>query len=356
MTVVPLVPGPIPAVADIAGQSVTLHHGNVAGECAALRSGAMLVDRSERGRMRFTGARAAELLGGLVTNDVKLLAPGQGQYAAALTPKGRIVADPRIFATADGLLVDVPVRARAGWSALVRKYINPRLAPYRDVSEELRQLGAFGGAARSVLAAALELSAEVLGNLAPLASLEARPDGHPVLVVRSPALGVEGYELFLAAEAAGELWRRLRRSGATPAGLLAWEIARVEAGRPEWGLEMDETTIPQEANFDELHAISYTKGCYVGQEVVARVHFRGHVNRHLRGLLMGEPDPPPQHAVIVDDAGRQVGEVRSSVISPRLGAIAIAMVRREVAPDATVTVQWDGREVRADVVALPFPR
>ena len=129
------------------------------------------------------------------------------------------------------------------------------------------------------------------------------------------------------------VWGDAVAAGAVPAGLAAWEIARVEAGRPEWGIDIDENTIPQEANLDELDAISYTKGCYIGQEVVARVHFRGHVNRHLRGLrAAGGGAPPPTGAQLIDDTGNHVGDVRSAVSSPRLGGIAIGMVRREVEP------------------------
>src|SRR5207253_7970098 len=123
---------------------------------------------------------------------------------------------------------------------------------------------------------------------------------------------------------------RLEQAGASGASALAWDVARVEAGRPEWGLDMDETTIPQEANFDELGAISYTKGCYTGQETVARVHFRGHVNRHLRHLRAAGPEPPLAGADLLDAAGKSVGDVRSTAASPRLGGIAIGMVRREV--------------------------
>jgi folate-binding protein YgfZ len=135
---------------------------------------------------------------------------------------------------------------------------------------------------------------------------------------------------------------------------VAWDIARVEAGRPEWGIDIDEATIPQEANFDELHAISYTKGCYTGQETVARVHFRGHVNRHLRGLRLATPDLPPPRTPIADATGKAVGDVRSAALSPRAGPLAVAMVRREVAIGATVTARWEGGESDAQVVALPF--
>ncbi|HYD54792.1 MAG TPA: glycine cleavage T C-terminal barrel domain-containing protein, partial [Gemmatimonadaceae bacterium] len=146
---------------------------------------------------------------------------------------------------------------------------------------------------------------------------------------------------------------------AVPLGLEAWEIARVEAGRPEWGLDIDDTTIPQEANLDELHAISYTKGCYVGQEVVARVHFRGHVNRHLRGLRAAGEQPPPSGAALLDTTGKTVGDVRSAASSPRLGGIALGMVRREVDPGTDLVARWtaggEARELRVNTAALPFP-
>jgi folate-binding protein YgfZ len=124
---------------------------------------------------------------------------------------------------------------------------------------------------------------------------------------------------------------------------------------------MDDNTIPQEANFDQLHAISYTKGCYVGQETVARVHFRGHVNKHLRGVRAAGVEPIHTGATLHDEAGAEVGDVRSAVRSPRLGAIALAMIRREVEPGAALTARWtSGAERgtpldrRVDVAALPF--
>ncbi len=129
-------------------------------------------------------------------------------------------------------------------------------------------------------------------------------DGTAVMVARVPDAGVEGYELFVPFEIFDRVWESAVSRGATPAGLGAWEIARVEAGRPEWGIDIDDSTIPQEANFDELDAISYTKGCYIGQEVVARVHFRGHVNRHLRGLRAAGSEAPPTGAQLFDDAGQ----------------------------------------------------
>jgi tRNA-modifying protein YgfZ len=340
---------------DVSGHAVVLTYSSVAAEYEALRSRAVVVDRSQRARMRLTGPRAAEILTGLVTNDVTALEPGHGHYAAALTPKGRIVADLRVFREEDGILVDTGPRAAEGWSGLVRKYVNPRLAAYNDESATLRDVGIFGPNARHVIAAMTGVSAAALGILPLYGHATVAVDGLRLTVARVPDLGVEGYELFMPADGFDTLWRLALDARAEPAGLAAWEVARVEAGRPEWGLDIDENTIPQEANFDELHAISYTKGCYTGQEVVARVHFRGHVNRHLRGLRAAGPEPPPIGAQLVDESGRLVGDVRTGVSSPRLGGIALAMIRREVEPGASLTARWDGGETRADVCALPFP-
>jgi folate-binding protein YgfZ len=157
------------------------------------------------------------------------------------------------------------------------------------------------------------------------------------------------------AESRPQLWRRALELGAVPAGLDTWEIARIEAGRPEWGIDIDETTIPQEANLDAMHAISYTKGCYTGQETVARVHFRGHVNRHLRGLTYPGVEPLPRNAKLFADGDKPVGDVRSTAVSPRLGGVAIAMVRREITPGTVVRARWEGGESSAVVLELPFP-
>jgi folate-binding protein YgfZ len=339
----------------IAGQDVVVAYADVAAEYAALRSGAIVVDRSHRGRLRIFGEKAGEALTGLVTNDVLSMQAGEGQYGAALTAKGRIVADTRIFASPGAYLVDTSARAWPGFFGMVKKYVNPRLTGYRDDSHAVRDVGVFGPDARRIVSGLSSLTADALAALPAYGHLAATIAGAPATVVRSPDIGVEGYELFVPFEIFDDVWSAAVRAGAVPAGLAAWEIARVEAGRPEWGIDIDDSTIPQEANFDELEAISYTKGCYIGQEVVARVHFRGHVNRHLRGLRVSSADAPPTGAQLADDAGNHVGEVRSSVASPRLGGIAIGMVRREVEPGTSLTAKWEGGERRVDVTTLPFP-
>ena len=340
---------------EIAGRSVALQYTNVDAEYSALRRTAMLIDRSHRTRMTFDGDRRLETLTGLLTNDVGALLPGAGQYAAALTPRGKIIADARLFARSSDVLVDVPARAAAGWTAMVRKYVNPRTTRYTDRSDTLADIGVFGVRSRDIVATLTGLTTDALAPLLPYANVTTEFDGHPITVARVPDIGIEGYELIVASTSRDELWQRATKLGAVPAGLDAWEIARIEAGRPEYGIDIDDGTIPQEANFDELHAISYTKGCYTGQETVARVHFRGHVNRHLRGLLHPATAPLPRGAQLLDDNEKVVGDVRSSAISPRLGGVAIAMARREVLPGAPIRVRWDGGESVASVVLLPFP-
>jgi tRNA-modifying protein YgfZ len=340
---------------EIGGQDVVLAYANAGAEYDALRTNAIVVDRSHRGRIRFFGEKSGEALTGLVTNDVLAMHPGHGQYGAALSAKGRIVADLRIFAASGSYLVDAPPRAWAAWLAMVKKYVNPRLSGYRDESHAIRNMGVFGPQARRIVSSVAGVNVEELGALAPYDHLDRTVDTTQIMIARAPDIGVEGYDLFVPFEQFDRFWERAITEGAMPAGLDAWEIARVEAGRPEWGIDIDDTTIPQEANFDELDAISYTKGCYIGQEVVARVHFRGHVNRHLRGLRAASTEGPPTGAQLIDDSGSHVGDVRSSVASPRLGGIALGMVRREVAPGVSLNAKWEGGERRVDVTTLPFP-
>ena len=351
------------ASVELAGQNVVLTYSSAPAEYEALHRRAIVVNRNHRGRMRFAGAKAADVLTGIVTNDVGALAPGQGQYAAALTAKGRVVADMRILRTDDSFITDVAPRARDAWHGLVRKYVNPRLAKYTDESAALQVVGIYGVQARYVIEQMTGVGHTALALLTSYAHLTVPIGEAQAIVMRSPDLGVEGYDLFVAADRFQATWDAAVAARATPAGLAAWEIARVEAGRPEWGLDMDEGTIAQEANLEELGAISYTKGCYTGQEVVARVHFRGHVNRTLRGLRASGTTPPVYLAALFDGSGKAVGEVHSAVSSPRLGGIALAMIRREVENGAQLMARWNADlagdvaagEAQVDVVPLPFP-
>jgi folate-binding protein YgfZ len=321
-------------------------------EYERLRTDAGLTDRSNRLRMSFTGAKAAETITGLVTNDVLALQPGHGAYAAALTPKGKIIADLRVFCrTNDDFLVDVPAAAGAGFAAMIGKYVNPRLARYTDVTADLSCIGVMGPYARQVVAHALGTLPSEFDLLPPYAHAGVGFRDGTVMVVRSVDYGVEGFDCFVRAADADALRESLRTSGAVAASADALEVLRIEAGRPAWGIDITDDTLAQEGNLDLLQAISYTKGCYTGQETVARVHFRGHVNRHLRGLRAGTMPPGP---VVVVAGDKEVGDVRSRGISPRVGPIALAMLRREVEHGTAVTLRTPEAEYQATVTDLPF--
>jgi tRNA-modifying protein YgfZ len=319
-------------------------------EYAALKAGAGLVDRSARARWRFAGPKAADTLTGLVTNDVVSLLPGQGQYAAMLTPKGKIIADVRIVRMSDAFIVDVPALAAPGFADAIKKFVNPRVTPYVDESASTCAIGIYGAAAALAVATVAGLAVETLTGLHDYSHIIADIG----TIVRVD--WIRGFEIFAPVDSRETLIRRLIAAGAIVCSTATFDIVRVEAGMPEWGIDIDETTIPQEANFDELGAISYTKGCYTGQETVARIHFRGHVNRHLRGLVFANTreEMPPERSELHDASGKPVGDVRSVVISPRLGTIALGIVRREVEIGGSVTVRAE-REIAATVTALPFP-
>lgn len=307
------------------------------------------------------GPKAADALNGLVTNDVLNVAVGSGCHALALSPKGKMVCDMLIIRTAeDAFHLTVLANAADAWLDLARKYINPRLAKVADESATTATWMLYG--AESPMAVARvgggshtndELTHGMASNIAgwPAWQHEEWNIGPAsVRVIRAPLMGsLAGFIIRADVRDADLVRKRLHASGCINADRQVWNIARVEGGRPAMGIDMDENTIPQEANLDALDAISFTKGCYTGQETVARVHFRGHVNRHLRGLTAASP--LPQNGRVLDASGKDVGDVRSTVISPRLGPIAMAMVRREVEPGSTVTVE--GIEARLE--ALPFP-
>jgi folate-binding protein YgfZ len=318
----------------------------------AIRTGAVFADRSDRLRMRFPGAKAADSLNGLVTSDVASLTRGQGQYAAALTPKGKVLADVRIFARAGELVVDTNAAAAPHWSAMIRKFVNPRLAAYEDISHQIGDVGLFGSSATGIVRAVFP-GAMIDADMPPYAHVSATSDNDSLWIARVPDFGVDGYDIFGPPADLDAVRQQLSDAGATEVSAETLNVVRIEAGRPEWGVDMDDSVLAQEVDMDRLNAISYTKGCYTGQETVARVHYRGHVNRVLRGLRF-VAIIPPVGTDLSDAEGKVVGTVRSGSVSPRLGAIALGLVRREVEPGAVLRARWPDHEVEVKVDSLPF--
>ncbi len=288
----------------------------------------------------FRGPKAVDALNGLITNDVAALHVGHAHAAAALTPKGKMVCDMLVFRAADEtLLVGVEASAGGEWLGLVRKYVNPRLAKITDET---------GVRAFRLIGPAAERVAQGLKG----AGSDGGSEGVQIVTLpmpgQTPAMLVVGQ-----GDGQDALQAQFEELGAVRGSDALWTVSRVESGIPRWGADMDENTIPQEANLDTLGAISFTKGCYTGQETVARIHFRGHVNRHLRGLI--STAPLVTGGKILDATGKTVGDVRTTAISPVFGPIALAMVRREVEVGSEVTIEGsEGPVAAARVSALPF--
>lgn len=285
----------------------------------------------------FHGEKAIQTLNGLITNDVGILADGASLYAAALSPKGKLVTDMDVVRVNDTtVLVGVVSSNAAAWLDLTRKYVNPRLAKVTDESASLRTWFVYGPEAEIVVA-----NMPTVVRVVAARERSGMP-GYMVIANRDDVAQVESVESVFST------------SSALPGSEMLWHIFRVESGVPLMGVDMNENTIPQEANLDTLGGISFSKGCYTGQETVARVHFRGHVNKHLRGLKSREP--LAIQASVSDSAGKVVGTVTSVVMSPAHGPIALAMVRREVAAGSHVTVggESESEAFAAQVLTLPF--
>jgi folate-binding protein YgfZ len=328
----------------------------------ALRNGAGLIDRSAaRGRLRLTGADRRAYLQGLLTNDIVALTPGTGCYAAYLTAQGRMIADMRLFELGDALLVDLEMGVTPSVRDKWGMFIFSEDVQIEDRSTTTVQLGIYGPQAAEVLSQTLSAEAasptDALRRLLesmPLNGCATRPfNGGSAIVVRSDDVGVMGFDVVVPSEAGEQLRAQLLQAGAVAVDGDTVEVCRVESGRPRFGVDMSEDTIPLEAGIED-RAISLTKGCYVGQEIIIRILHRGHgrVARRLVGLSLESSSAVPARATVIRSADRDVGVVTSAVQSPALGrVIALGYVHRDfTAPGTALSV--DG--TAATVASLPF--
>ena len=306
-----------------------------ASDYATLRDGCGLVDRSERGKLALTGADAKSFLQGQVTNDVERLTAGTGCYAAFLTPKGKMLGDLRILDTGDELLLDTERCALQALFNLIRRYSLGYDVTLHKRTVERGLLSLVGP--RAVAVACVVALAEIEH-----AHLTTTLEGLEVRVIRT----AEGLDVLCQAQDTDSMREALVRAGAGEVGDEAAECVRIESGRPRYGVELDDTVIPQEAGLN-ARAVSFTKGCYVGQETVARLFYRGKPNRTLHGLRCDAPVAPGDEVGLGE---RVVATVASAAVSPRFGPIALALVRREAPPGSVVRVG----EAEATVVELPF--
>ena len=303
------------------------------GQYRLLREEAGLVDRSAGGKLLLAGADCAEYLQGQLTNEVEELSPGEGAYAALLDRKGHMQGDMRVLRLApDRYWIDTEAGALKRVKRHLDMYRIGRDVEIEDVGAEQAILSVIGPAAHEVVST---------GPLSP-EHAHREEDGRRLVATDL------GIDVIAPADSAPAMLAQLIDAGGAEVSEEAAEIARVESGRPRFGAEMTEATMPAEAGITE-RAVSFTKGCYIGQEPVARLHYKGKPNRHLRGLRLSARVAPGDPIHLGD---REVGRVGTTCVSPARGPIALAIVRREASPGDTVAVGEDGAE--AEVVDLPF--
>jgi folate-binding protein YgfZ len=326
----------------------------------ALREGAALIDRSSRGRLILTGQDRRSYLQGLLTNDIAALEAGAGCYAAYLTPQGRMIADMRVFELGDALLVDLEGHVTAAVRERWEMFIFSEDVQVADVTATTAQFGVYGPAASRALAITLEARAtgdeptptpEQLDQLPLLAARRWAFGADPAHVLRSDDVGVMGFDVVVPMERREDMAALLQAHGAAAIDPEAAEVTRIEAGHPRFGVDMDETTIPLEAGI-EGRAISLTKGCYVGQEIIIRVLHRGHgrVAKRLVRIALAPGAPVPAAGDRIVSGDREIGHVTSAAESLALGRpLALGYVHRDFAEPATA-VEVAGREAEIRVL------
>ncbi len=322
----------------------------------AARASAVLVDRSPRARIVLNGQDRRTFLHALLTNDIAGLGAGTGCYAAFLTPQGRMIADMRVFELGDLILIDLHRDAREAVLAKLDQLIFSEDVALGDVTEAFGCLGVSGPEAARVVAGLLGLDAATLGGWLPFVSARFSVGGETVIAARADEFGQPGFLIFAVAAALPALVAAARADGCELADAETAEVLRVEAGIPEFPADMSSDTLPPEAGI-ESRAVSYTKGCFPGQEVLVRIRDRGHgrVARRLVGLAVSG-DVVPAAGDILRVGDKDSGRVTSAVRSPALGQpVALGYVGREHAePGTSVIVVRGDQELSAEVRQLPF--
>ena len=302
----------------------------------AVRDGSGVLDRSARSRLRLTGSDRKEYLQGLLTNDIVALTPGAGCYAALLTAQGRMISDMYVVEAGDAILMDLEPAFGEKVFAHLERFIFSEDVQVANETTSRSQIGVYGPAAASVVSSVIGdagLSAADLNAMTVLGNRTLRWRDADVLIVRRDDVGIAGFDLVIDAAQSAALIAAVRAAGAIEIDSALAETFRVEAAVPRFGHDMDEDTIPLEAGIED-RAISMTKGCYVGQEIIVRVLHRGH-GRVARKLVLLRIDGAdvgavPQKGDRVHAADRDIGFVTSAVASPAMGTVlAMGYVHRD---------------------------
>ena len=332
------------------GWEVPTGYGPLDAEVLGVRRSAGVIDFSDRAKIEVTGEDRVTFLDGLVTADVKTLSPGRSAYALVLNEKSRVLGDLRIHALPDAFVLDLDAAQKGALLAHLQKFLVSDDVTLRDAGP-CGHLEVHGPLAPALASSALD---EDLMGL-PLDATATFPIGRHDLgrATRIRPLGEAGFALWTLGPGVSSLWDGLVRRGATPFGRDAYDVLRIEAGTPRFGVDMTEDTLALEVA--PAGSISLTKGCYQGQEVVARGTYVGHMNRRLMGLLVDGDTPPLRGDPVTADA-QDAGSVTSACWSPTLGwVLALALLRMDRLDGArSLGVNRDGWEMSARLVRLPF--
>ena len=314
-----------------------------------MHDGAALVDPAWRGRLLLTGADRRSYLQGLLSNDIEALTPGTGCYATMLNAQGRMLADMRVFELGDGVLLTLPAGVTAAVRDHFERFVITEDVQVQDLSASRTVIGLYGPRADDVLE---RVPLEGKRPVALYASSRVRVRGSDALLLRDDDPGTGGYEIVVDPESAPAVRDTLRGAGAISASESDVETVRIERGQPRFGADMDTDTIPLEAGLDR--AMSRTKGCYVGQEVIVRVidRGRGRVARRLVGLVFDPDASVPAPGMRVTSGDKEIGRVTSAGWSPAVGRpIALGYVHRDfVAPGTPVNAGASAGKI----AELPF--
>jgi folate-binding protein YgfZ len=336
------------------GWTLPLNYGDTAAEYGAVRTTAGLIDLSHRALLQFTGDDRLTFLQGMLSNDLLLLRTFQGHHATILSQQGKVLADVRVLCAMNSVYLDFWDELKDKIVAHLNRYLVADEVEIVDRSEEYATLSLQGPSSEAIVMA-LAADSELPKQVGHHAMFNA--DGTAICVVRDSYTGETGFDLIIPRTETLKIAERLstigQQLGARWVGQEALETLRIEAGIPRYGIDITEDNLLLETGL-ETH-VSYTKGCYLGQEIVERVRSRGHVNRKLRGLLI-EGEDRVVHSDAIKTGEKQVGTITSSVYSPGLSRpIALGYVHRDQWESGTrLTIDRDGTPVSAQVTDLPF--
>jgi folate-binding protein YgfZ len=344
----------------VGGAEVVMDYGDTAAEYEALQAQAVILDLSFRSRVCVTGADRARFLHGQVTNDIQRLPTGEGCYAALVNAKGRMESDLNVYCLGDEFLLDFEPGLAETVLQRLEKYIVADDVQVIDVGSLYGLLSVQGPQAAAVI-----LSLGIFRNI-PEGKYKFKKSTDPSLgelyLMSLPRLGKDGLDLFVPVEGLASLTERLitavRNLGGRAAGWQAFEATRIESGIPRFGIDMDSSNFPQECGI-EASAVSYNKGCYIGQEVLNRIHTLGHVNRELRGLKLAKDlKSLPLRGAKLFLGGKEAGSITSSLASPNLKEnIALGFLRKDAAAVGTeLKLRSAEGESAVRVVTLPFQK